>query len=59
MPKIEITQDEQTLLDQALETEIKSAKRAQNSGKNPQIKEVYAIQERTLQTLKAKIGNAK
>lgn len=59
MPKIDLTNDEQTMIMEALNTEIKSAKRAQNAGKTPHIKEVYQTHERVLQTLSNKIATAK
>ena len=57
--KLEITQDEQTLLADALAQAIGSAKRAQNNGKTPTIKEVYRQHEAILKTLEAKVLSAK
>lgn len=57
--KIELDVNEITIILNALDTETKSAKRAQTSGKTPQIKEVYAQHERVISALAAKIGNAK
>lgn len=59
MPKLELTADEINVIGMALDTEIKSAKRSQNTSKSPQIKEVYIVQERSLEQLKAKITSAK
>lgn len=59
MPKIDITEPEQKLLLQALETETKSAKRAQNTGKNPEIIAVWERHEQELLKLNAKIYGAK
>lgn len=59
MPKLDLTQDEITMLMNAMNTEIKSAKRSQNSGKTPQIKQIYYQHERTLAALCDKIASAK
>lgn len=59
MPKLEITEIEKHQLLEALNTEIKSCNRAQNSGKSPKIKEVYALQQRELQSLYHKVDGAK
>jgi len=59
MPKLDITNDEQNLIITCVETELKSAARAQNNGKTPQIKEVYGAQVKVLEALKTKINAAK
>lgn len=59
MPKLDITADEQNQLLACIDTELKSAKRAQNTGKTPHIREVYATHERTLIKLHTKIADAK
>lgn len=59
MPKLEITKEEQQTIALAIETEIKSAKRAQNNSKTPQIKEVHQALETNLTALRAKILEAK
>lgn len=59
MPILNITKDEQTQLMECINTELKSAKRAQNTGKTPHIREVYAQHERTLNALMGKVADAK
>lgn len=60
MPKLDITKDEQTIIDAALEQAITSAQRQQNAKKGaPMIKEVYATQERVLTALRLKVADAK
>ena len=59
MPKLELTQDEITMILNAIDTETKSAKRAQNTGKTPQIREVWQTHQRTLESLSHKIAAAK
>lgn len=59
MPKIELTTDEATMVLNAIDSEIKSAKRAQNTGKTPQIREVWATHQRVLESLSHKFANAK
>lgn len=59
MPKIDLTPDEITQIATCVETELKSAKRAQNTSKTPQLKEVWLMHERALEQLKAKITSAK
>lgn len=55
-----LTKDETTLLLDAVEQAIGSAKRQQNmKGKTLTIKAVYEQHERTLQALKGKIADAK
>lgn len=57
--KLEITPEEATLMKDALDGAIKSAKRAQNTGKNPEIKQVYERHEASLQALWGKIATTK
>lgn len=59
MPKIDLNAQEQTMLMECINTEIKSAKRAQNTGKTPHIREVYAQHERTLNALLSKVADAR
>jgi len=60
MPKLDITPDEKTIMLDALDQSISSAKRQQNmKGKTLTIKSVYEQHERTLQMLKNKIAEAK
>lgn len=59
MPKIELTTDEVTMTLNAIDTEIKSAKRAQNTSKTPQLREVWATHQRVLESLSHKYANAK
>lgn len=59
MPKIELTHEEITEVLNALDSAEKSAKRAQNTGKSPQIKEVYRIHEAGIKALSAKFATAK
>lgn len=60
MPNIALTKDEQTIVTDALEQAISSAKRQQNmKGRTVTIKEVYEKHERVLQAVKAKIADAK
>lgn len=57
---LQLTKDEQTLVLDALEQAISSAKRQQNTkGRTITIKEVYEKHERTLQAVKTKIAEAK
>lgn len=57
---IQLTKDETTLVLDALEQAISSAKRQQNmKGRTITIKEVYEKHERTLQAVKSKIAEAK
>lgn len=57
--KIDINEQDQALLVQALDQSISSAKRGQTSGKTPQIQQVYAQHEATLHALKGKVVQAK
>lgn len=59
MPKIDLTEGEVTELLNALDMAGKSARRAQNTGRSPQIKEVWATHERSIQNLANKLMNAK
>lgn len=60
MPKLDITDDERTLVTDALDGAISSAKRQQNmKGKTITITEVWKQHERTLEALKSKINTAK
>ena len=60
MAALNFTKEEQTLLTDALNQSIASAKRQQNmKGKTITIKEVYEKHERTLQALLNKIADAK
>lgn len=55
-----LNKDEQTLLMDAIDQSIGSAKRQQNmKGKTATIKQVYEAHERTLQALKNKIAESK
>jgi len=58
LPKIDLTNAEVTELLNAVDLAAKSAKRAQNTGKTPQIKEVYRIHEQGLLNLEAKLKRA-
>lgn len=55
MPNVAITADEQTLLVNALDKEIASMKRQQNTAKAPAFAQVAREHEATLQELKAKL----
>lgn len=59
MPKLDITVDEQTIILEALAQATKSAQRAQNTGKTPQIKQVYLEFEKMLTAVSGKIAGAK
>lgn len=59
MAKIDLTTEETTALMNCIETELKSVKRAQNTGKTPHIKEVYLTHQRYLEALQSKIAQAK
>lgn len=59
MPKVDLTPDEITMLAQCIETEAKSAKRAQTTSKTPQLKEVWLTHERALEALKVKVTSSK
>lgn len=60
MAQLQLTQDEKTLLLDAIEQSIGSAKRQQNmKGKTITIKTVYEQHERTLQALKTKVAELK
>lgn len=59
MPTIKILDEHIPLLTTAIDQSIASAKRAQTSGKSPQIKQVYQQHEAELQALKGLIVNAK
>lgn len=60
MPTINITKDELTILNDALEASVASATRQQNmKGKTPMIIEVYKKHEITLRALQTKINEAK
>lgn len=48
MPNIQLTHDEINLVVDAINLSVTSAKRAQKSGKTPQITEVYRLHEVTL-----------
>lgn len=59
MPKIDFTPEEMTQIAAALETEIKSAKRAQNTSRTPQLKAVWEQHEATLAALRGKVMSAR
>lgn len=59
MPQVALTADELKLLDQALQTSIASAQRAQKQSKGPQFEQVYKEHEATLSELRAKLVKAK
>lgn len=59
MPKVDLTDGEITEIAHALDMAAKSAHRAQNTGRTPQIKAVYETQERTIDAIKHKITAAK
>lgn len=54
MPQANLTQDEWTAIANALANEVRSAQRAQKTGKTPHIVEVYKIHEGVLKELEAK-----
>lgn len=58
MPNIALTNDELTMIANALGKEVASAKRAQTSSKTPQIAEVYKTHEGVLKELEGKIMKA-
>lgn len=53
------TNQEKTVLLNALDQAIASAKRQQKTGKQPQIQEAYAVAERVLVDLKNKVTDLK
>lgn len=55
MPKLDFTAPELATLASGIETLIKSAQRSQNSGRTPQIKEVYKQEELVLKALASKL----
>lgn len=59
MPKLDMTAEEVTIILNALDNEVKSAKRAQKTGKTPRIMEIYKEHERVLQALAAKVATSK
>lgn len=60
MAVMNINKDEQTLLHDAVEQAINSARRQQNmKGRTITIREVYQKHERVLQTLLTKVDEAK
>lgn len=59
MPNIAITTDEQKMLEAALDKEIASMKRQQNTSKTPAFAQVAKEHEATLSELKAKITKSK
>lgn len=59
MPKLEINQAEKDILLHALDKALASARRQQNTGHSPQIKEVYANEERNTLAVQMKIADAK
>lgn len=59
MPKLEITEVERGELLEALHLSLKSAIRAQNTGRTPQIKEVWKIHEKGTRDMIHKVENAK
>lgn len=59
MAKLDLDTNEQNIAVMALEAYIKSAQRAQNTARTPQIKEVYAQYEKDLNIVLAKIRTAK
>lgn len=60
MPNVALTKDEITLINDALEQAVGSAKRQQNmKGRTQTIKTVYEQHQRVLQLLQNKIAEAK
>lgn len=59
MPKLDITEQEQHILVEALAQQVRSAQRAQKTGKTPRIQEVYKEHERVLTELETKVARAK
>jgi hypothetical protein len=59
MPKVDLDTNDITIIHDALDQAAKSAKRAQNTGKSPQIREVYAAHERAIHQVSAKLSTSK
>lgn len=59
MPKLELTPEELEVVKQGLAQAEASAKRAQNTSKQPQIKQVYEQHEAFIKGLQAKIATAR
>lgn len=56
MPKVDLTDGELTEISNALDLYARSAKRAQNTGRTPQIKAVWAAHEKYLTDLMHKLA---
>lgn len=59
MPTLNLTKDEYTAIAEALETEIKSIRRAQKAGRTPHIQEVYLKHLEYMTALQTKVLNVK
>lgn len=59
MPKIDLTDNEVTLLLEGVDMLVKSARRAQNTGRSPQIKQVWQEHERQYIAMDTKLRAAK
>lgn len=57
--KLDINKAEQDIIVMALDKALASARRQQNSGHSPQIKEVYAAEERNILAVQMKVGDLK
>lgn len=58
MPQMQLTQEELSLLAEAVKFQVSSAIRSQRTSKSPQITEVYKLHEATLKELEGKILKA-
>lgn len=59
MPKIELNRDEQNIIIDGLDKALASARRQQNTSKQPAIAEVYKTIERNILAVQMKIADAK
>jgi hypothetical protein len=59
MAKLDINETEKAIIQDGLDKALQSAKRMQNSNKQPQIVEVYKTTERNILAVQIKVADAK